>query len=189
MLYDLLYRTRTIRRFSRDVIPSREELEKCVKCARVTPSTANRQRLRFAFILGEHADEAFSSVAFAGYLPECERPSYEDRAGSYMVILSDMQTPDVHVSIDIGIASEAIVLAAREAGYGACIIRSFKQTQINSLVGAPEGLYANLVIAIGRDNENADIVDMKDGDIKYYRDNATNTNFVPKRTVEELIVN
>ena len=189
MLYDLLYKTRTIRRFKRDEVPSREELVKFVKCARVTPSTANRQRLRFAFILGEGADKAFSSVAFAGYLPESERPTYDDRAGCYLVILSDLQTPDVHVSIDIGIASEAIVLAAREAGYGSCIIRSFKQVEINSLVGAPEGLYANLVIAIGRGTENADIVDMKNGDIKYYRDKETNTNVVPKRTVEELIVN
>ena len=189
MIYDLLYKTRTIRRFSRDVIPSREELTELVRCARVTPSAANRQRLRFAFIMKESADRAFEAVRFAGYLPEEERPSYEMRAGCYIVILSDLKQPDTHVSMDIGISAEAIVLAARQAGYGACMIRSFDQAKIDGLIGTPEGLYSNLVIALGRDAERADITDMKNGDIKYYRDNKTNTNVVPKRTLDELIVN
>ena len=188
MIRDLLYKTRTVRRYRRDELPTEEELRFMVECARMTPSAANRQRVRFAFITGERADEAFDCVRFAGYLPECERPGYDDRAGAYLVLLSDLKEPDVHVSMDIGICAEACVLAAREQGYGACMIRSFDPKRIDALVGSPDGLYSNLVISIGRDAENADIVDMKNGDIRYYRDNATNTNIVPKRTLDELIV-
>ena len=188
MIYDLLLRTRTIRHFKRDCAPTRSELEKLVRCARLVPSAANRQRIRYAFLLGDAADAAFRSVAFAGYLPPEKRPGYEDRAPAYVVLMSDLQNPDTHVSMDIGIAAQAVVMAARELGYGACMIRSFKQSEIAALVGDTPDLYPNLVIALGADNEEATVVDIKDGDIKYYKD-ENDVNVVPKRTVSELIVN
>ncbi|PIE77753.1 MAG: nitroreductase, partial [Candidatus Delongbacteria bacterium] len=43
------------------------------------------------------------------------------------------------------------------------------------------------VIAVGKPIENVEIVDCKEGDIKYYRDDKGN-HFVPKRSLEELII-
>ena len=188
MLYDLLLETRTIRHFKRDPAPKREDLVRMVECARLVPSAANRQRIRYAFLLGEAADRAFASVAFAGYLPPEKRPTYEKRAPAYLILMSDLETPDVHVSMDIGIAAQAAVMAAREMGYGACMIRSFKPKEIAALIGDTPGLYPNLVIALGVDDEVARVIDMKDGDIKYFKDER-DVNVVPKRTLSELIVN
>jgi nitroreductase len=102
--------------------------------------------------------------------------------------MSDLENPDTHVSMDIGIAAQATVMAAREMGYGACMIRSFNPEKIARLIGEVPSLYPNLVIALGVDNEIAKVVDMENGDIRYYKDDS-DVNVVPKRTVTELIVN
>lgn len=70
--------------------------------------------------------------------------------------------------IDIGISSEAIVLAAAERGIGACIIRNLNKAYFSALA-CDTGYLPVLVIALGYPVQNVRIVEMDDGkDVKYY---------------------
>ncbi len=176
---------RTVRRYKPDLGPSREELLSFVDIARISPSAANRQRLRFKLISGDEAARVFSMISLGGYLPEAERPTANMRPSAYIVILAEESEPDTNLAIDIGIAAESIVLAACEAGYGSCMIRSFRREGISSLVES-DGLTPHLVIALGVAAESARVVDMKDGDVRYYRDG--DCNLVPKRDLCDVVV-
>ena len=176
---------RTVRRYKTDSAPTREELLSFVDIARISPSAANRQRLLYKIISDEEAERVFSMISLGGYLPEDERPTRDMRPTGYIVILAKESEPDTNLAIDIGIAAESIVLAACEAGYGSCMIRSFKREGILSLIKA-EGLTPHLVIAFGKASECARIIPMKDGDVRYYRDGGC--NLVPKRDLCDIVV-
>lgn len=176
---------RTVRRYKSDFAPTREELLSFVDIARISPSAANRQRLLYKIISGKEADAVFSMISLGGYLPEGERPTVDMRPTAYIVILARETEPDTNLAIDIGICAESIVLAACEAGYGSCMIRSFKREEILSLI-KEEGLTPHLVIALGKPAEGVRIIPMKNGDVKYYREGGC--NLVPKRDLCDVVV-
>ncbi len=187
LIYNRALECRTIRRFARVPAPSGGELTAIIECARLAPGAANLQRLRFKLILGEDADRAREGIGLGGYLPESQRPTYDERPSAYIVLLSDSAAPDTNLAIDMGLAAELIVLRAAELGYGACIIRNFRPEIFSSFVSS-EGLVPGLVIALGTPAEEAKITDVDEsGSIKYYRD-ENGVNIVPKRTLSELII-
>lgn len=186
MVSELITKCRSYRRFESTRKISREELLMMVDAARRSGSTANLQRLRFALVNdNEECDKIFENLAFAGYLKEWKGPKYEERPTAYIIIMTE-KTPDVNVGVDMGIAAEAILLVATEIGLGGCMIRSFKKSEIDAILGV-EGLSTELVIALGAPSETVYLVDAKDGDIKYYRDEKDN-HAVPKLSLSELVV-
>ncbi len=176
---------RTVRRYKRTQAPTRDELLSFVDAARLSPSAANRQRLSFKLICERDADGVFSHISLGGYLPETDRPSADMRPSAYIVLLAEEEMPDTNLAIDIGICAQSIVLAAREAGYGSCMIRSFKREGISSYI-KKDGLTPHLVIALGKDDERVEIIRMNDGDVKYYR--KGDCNFVPKRDLCDIVI-
>jgi nitroreductase len=88
---------------------------------------------------------------------------------------------------DFGIAAEVIMLSATEDGFGGCMIGSFSPTKISEILALPEGIVPNLVIALGKPDETVTLVDVVDGQTKYYRDEAGN-HYVPKRSLEEILL-
>ena len=74
-----------------------------------------------------------------------------------------------------------------DMGIGACMIGSFDKQKATELFNLPSNIKPRLMIALGRPKETVEIVDIKDGDVKYYRDGKFK-HFVPKRTTNELII-
>ncbi len=108
-----------------------------------------------------------------------------ERPAAYIVIMSDSEL-NTDRAIDMGIAAEAILMAATESGYGGCMIRNFSKEKLSVLLGkAPYN--PELVIALGKPAETVKLVDVKDGDTKYYRD-ENSVHYVPKLTLEELLL-
>ena len=82
-----------------------------------------------------------------------------------------------------------ILLGAVEKGLGGCIIRSINKPKLKKLLNIPPHFKIIDVVALGKPVENIILTDVgEDGDIKYYRD-ENQVHYVPKRTLEELIVN
>ena len=186
MISELITKCRSYRRFDSERKISREELLMMVDAARRSASTANLQRLRFALVNDkEDTDKIFENLAFAGYLKEWKGPKCEERPTAYIIMMTE-KTPDVNMGIDMGIAAEAILLVATEIGLGGCMIRSFKRNEVDAILGV-NGMSAEFVIALGAPNETVYLVDAKDGDIKYYRDENDN-HAVPKLSLSELVV-
>ena len=186
MIIDVTKKCRSYRRFDADRAITDDTLRELVNVARYTPSGANMQKLRFSLVTGKGArDTLFSTLKFAGYLKDWSGPSEGERPTAYIVISSESELNTL-LAIDLGICAEAIALAAAELGIGCCMLRSFGADSVASVVGR-EGMIPHLVLALGYPAETVIVEDMKDGDVKYYRDEF-DRHIVPKRTLDELII-
>lgn len=186
MVYNLIEKCRSYRRFDASKTISRDTLVSFVKSARVTASGANLQKLRYSlFNDKESMDKIFSCLKFAGYLTDWEGPLPEERPAAYIVISSSKEL-DILTSIDLGIVSEAITLSAAEVGIGSCMFRSYGKAEITSLIG--EENKPHMVIAFGYPAETVVLEDSVDGNIKYYRDEK-DRHIVPKLPLDTLIIN
>lgn len=185
MVASLIEKCRSVRRFSRENAPTKEQLKKFASAAVNVASAGNLQRLRFTVITPNEADGIFPLISLGGYLPPEQKPTYEQRPSAYIVIFSKAEKLDANLAIDVGVAAEAISLSVCEAGYASCMIRNFDAAEISAFAESDE-LYPALVIAIGSPAEEVRIVEACGSDIKYYRDDK-DVHCVPKLSPDELI--
>ena len=80
------------------------------------------------------------------------------------------------------------MLGATEAGLGGCMIASLKRDELRNELKIPDNFDILLVLALGKPVEKIIIDDIKDDDVKYWRDSQQN-HHVPKRKLDDLIVN
>ena len=186
MIKELLSVTRSYRRFDASKSIDTADLSAIVNAVRLSPSAANLQRVRVAIVNNNlQKDRIFSCLSFAAYLKDWQGPSVSERPAAYLVVLTEKE-PDVNLAIDIGLASEAMILTAREMGIGACLFRSFKPDVLAEIINKP--LYVpSLVIALGYPAEDVVIDEVKDGNVKYFRD-ENGVHHVPKLSLNEIIV-
>ncbi len=187
MFSDLVKATRSFRNFDPDYIIDKDTLCSLIELCRYTPSTANKQSIKFAYACTEDVcNKIFHNLAWAGYLKENKPPYDGNIPTAYILICYDTSiAPDLE--IDAGICAQTIVLGAMEKGIGACMLGSFNKENIKDIFALPDHIKPRLIIALGKPKEAVEIVDIKDGDIKYYRD-GKEKNIVPKRTLEQILI-
>ena len=188
MLKDLVFKTRSYRRFHEDIAVQMDTLRELVDLARLSASGANRQPLKFVLSCDRETNAAiYPSLAWAAYLKDWAGPVEGERPSAYIVILGDT-TISRAFGVDHGIAAQSIMLGATERGLGGCIIASVKHDLLRAVLDIPARYQILLVLALGAPKEGV-VVDPvgPDGDIKYWRDEA-GVHHVPKRRLEELIV-
>ena len=186
MFSDLAKKCRTARTFDPNIKISEEELLSIIDVARISASARNLQRLRYKIILGKDADEAFYNLTLGGALKPEEKPTFEDRAPAYIALYAPREDSDPNLFIDVGIASEVIMLCATDMGYSGCIIRSYKPSFLASLINNDE--YSPVcLIALGKSNEEAETRDVSLGDsVKYFKENGK--HIVPKYSLDTVII-
>ena len=90
---------------------------------------------------------------------------------------------------DVGIVAQTMLLAAAEMGLNGCMIGSFAAGELREKLGLPEAIKPQLLLALGEGTDRIVMTDVgEDGSTTYYRD-AEDTHYVPKRTLEQLILN
>lgn len=187
MLKELVLKTRSYRRFDQSHFIRIETLEGLIDMARLSASAANRQPLKYLlFNSPESCDTIFQTVAWAAYLREWDGPVTGQRPSAYIVMLGDTTITE-SFGYDPGIAAQSIMMGATEAGLGGCMIASIKRERLREELKIPERFGILLILALGKPAENIVIDDIKDGDVRYWRD-SNNNHHVPKRTLDELIV-
>lgn len=187
MFSDLVKATRSFRNFDPTYRISDEIMVSLVELCRYTPSTANSQSIKFAYANSENlCEKIFPMLGWAGYIKE-NKPPYDGNVPTgYILVCFDTDVAN-EIEIDAGICAQTIVLGAMDMGIGACMIGSFDKQKATELFNLPSNIKPRLMIALGRPKETVEIVDIKDGDVKYYRDGKFK-HFVPKRTTDELII-
>jgi nitroreductase len=187
LLKDIIIRNRSYRRFLQSHIIEYATLENLVGLARLSPSGANRQPLKY-LIYNTEKDCAriFPSLLWAAYLKDWDGPEEGERPSAYIIILGDKSIAE-GFGVDHGIAAQSIMLGAAESGLGGCMIASIRRDQLRAELGIPEVYEILLVLALGKPVETVIIEKVKDGDIKYWRDTERN-HHVPKRDIKELIL-
>jgi nitroreductase len=188
MLKDLILQNRSYRRFRENEPVERETLRELVDLARLSPSAANLQPLKYVLSCNPQTNAlVFPHLAWAGYLTEWPGPAQGERPAAYIIILGDTQITQ-SVGCDHGIAAQSILLGAAERGLGGCMIGSIQREALRAALKIPEGHNILLVIALGQPAEICVIEPLGEaGNIKYWRD-ATGIHHVPKRSLDDLIL-
>ena len=187
MLHELIVKNRSYRRFDSTVKITGAELRTMVNAARCSASAANRQRIRFVLVNDSSlCDKIFPEIKLAGYLTEWAGPAENERPAAYVALMCKEEKLDTPLAIDIGIAAQSMLLSATEMGFGGCMIWSFNRPAVTELLGREEYVPA-LLIALGKPSERAYITDVKNDDVKYFRD-ENDDHAVPKRSLDELII-
>lgn len=187
ILEDLIRKNRSYRRFHGQEKITAGQLVKWISLTRFCSSGRNNQPLKYIGITKpEICNAIFPNLAWAGYLPEWNGPAEGERPVAYIAVLHDKAISEKYYCDD-GIAMQSILLGATADGYGGCIIGSFNQAKITNLLRLPENLEILWIISLGKPAEKVVVDDLKDGNVRYWRD-ENSVHHVPKRKVEELII-
>ncbi|MBN1636819.1 MAG: nitroreductase family protein [Deltaproteobacteria bacterium] len=188
MLKDLIHKNRSYRRFKQEVAIDRQTLYELVDLARVSASAANLQPLKYILSNEPHKNAIiFQELGWAAYLRDWPGPEESRRPSAYIIILGD-KTIAPAFGCDHGIAAQSILLGATEKGLGGCMIASINSKKLRDSLTIPEKYEILLVIALGKPAEKVEIETAgAGGSIEYWRDNA-GVHHVPKRPLDEIII-
>jgi nitroreductase len=188
MLKDLVLANRSYRRFDQSVAVDRATLEQLVDLGRLSASGGNAQPLKYALSCEPETNAAiFPHLAWAGFLPDWPGPAQGERPSAYIIILGDTAILK-DFGVDHGIAAQSILLGATERGLGGCMIGAIRRNGLRETMGLDERYQILLVLAIGKPAETVVIDETPaDGSFTYWRDEAS-THHVPKRMLDEVIV-
>ncbi len=187
-VFDLVRKTRSVRRFRESVEVSMETLEYLVDLARCTASAANKQPLKYVLSADRETNaRIFSRLAWAAYLPEWPGPGAGERPAGYIVICLDTAISE-KVDCDHGIAVQTMALGAAELSMGCCILGAIQREKLMQDLNIPETMRILLVLALGVPAEECRLEPLgAERSIKYYRD-QNGVHHVPKRGLEEVIL-
>lgn len=171
---------------------TRQELEHLVECARFTPAARNDQVLKYYLAEKPETVAAIQPLTkWAGALAELHLPRKGAEPVAYIVICLDGSLAEnpAPYQRDVGIVAQTMLLAAAEMGLNGCMIGSFAAGELREKLGLPEAIKPQLLLALGEGTDRIVMTDVgEDGSTTYYRD-AEDTHYVPKRTLEQLILN
>lgn len=188
MLKDLVIKNRSYRGYDESRRISREELEDLVEHARLTPSSVNKQPLKYYLAYEkEIVDQIQPLTAWAKALKK-EVPYVGHRPTAFIIICQDtLIAPGLEAYLkDVGIVAQTMLLRAAEMDLGGCMIGSFQKQKLQELLQLPQQYCPLLVLAIGKPDETIVLEDAGE-DTTYYRDDE-DVHHVPKRTLHDLII-
>ncbi|MBP3198842.1 MAG: nitroreductase family protein [Butyrivibrio sp.] len=191
MLKDLVQKNRSYRGFDENYTFTKEELEEYIDLARICPSGANLQGLKYHLVYEKEAvEELLPFTHFAAQLPELGLPRKGSHPTAYIVICQDMNITDNpnRLQKDIGIVAQTMLLYAAENNLGGLMIGNFELGNVKKVCKLPDNLSPVLLIALGKPTEKIVLVDVDEsGNTKYYRD-ENDVHYVPKRKLSDVIV-
>ena len=176
---------RTVRRFRPDPVDA-DILARLVDAARLAPSAANRQPL--VFIAANDpviCKKIFKVEKFAAYLGAEGQPKPGEAPTAHILIAQDKAFATPEAVRDVGAAAQTILLGVCAYGLGATWLRSFDRPEVAEILGLPGQYEPDSLISLGVPAESPMVVPMKEGDIKYWRDEG-GQHFVPKRAFNEV---
>lgn len=188
MVFDLIPRARTVRKFRENQPVTTETLRSLVDLARLSPSAANLQILKYCLSnTPERNRVVFENLAWAGYLKDWPGPAEGERPAAYILQMSDEQAGAAR-EVDAGLALQSMVLGAASRSLGTCILGSVNRSRLQETLKLPSRYRILYVLALGAPAEEVKVEPMgPDGDVRYWRDEE-GIFHVPKRSLEDLIV-
>ena len=191
MLIDLVKKNRSCRGYNENRKITKEELLELVDCARLCPSTANAQPLRYYLAWEEEETRRIQvHTNWAKALPQLKLPHKGMCPTAFIIILQDTAVEEnlSKYQKDVGITAQTMLLAATEKGLGGCMIGNFGAGSLKAERNLPDNLAPLLVVAVGEPAETVELVEIGQGEsTNYYRDEK-DVHYVPKRRLEDVVV-
>jgi len=188
MIRDLVHKNRSYRRFFEDVPIDMADLRDLIDLARLTPSAANKQALRYYLSTSSKMNKViFPCLSWAGYLKDWTGPAEGERPSAYILLL-EKEDHTMGLPYDAGIAAQTILLGAVEKGLGGCIIASIHRQKLRDALGLDPTMEILLAIALGKPKEKIVLDEVSaDASIRYWREND-GTHHVPKLRLNDIII-
>jgi nitroreductase len=188
MLKELVLKNRSYRRFHEEYRLDPDMLRELVDLARLSSSGANFQSLKYVLSTDQERNALiFATLGWAGYLKDWDGPPKGERPSGYVVMLFDRSLAKT-CFWDHGIAAQSILLGAVERNLGGCMFGNVDRDKLRQALALDERYEILMVIALGKPKEEVQLVPLgPDGDIKYYRD-AAGVHYVPKRSLDDIIL-
>lgn len=191
MIRDIVIESRSYRSFNESQKIGEEDLRTLIDTARLCPSAVNRQPLKYRLVFEkDEVETVVENTAWAGALKDMTFPPEGHHPSAFIVMCCDTKICEDPngCKVDVGIAAQTIMLQAAEAGFGGCMIGAFNPTIIGDKLRLPKKLVPVLILALGVPDETVFICNVDaSGNTMYFRDKA-NIHFVPKRALDEIIV-
>lgn len=189
MIKELVKKNRSYRRFYADKTIELETLRELVDLARLSPSGRNIQGLKYMIFNSKEDNVKISKNLFwAGYLKEWDGPEDSEKPSAYIIMFRD-KTLGNPMPTNEGIALQSMLLGAVEKNLGGCVIGNVNRVNLKEELGFNDDLELAYVLALGYPKEKVVLDEMDESqDIKYWRD-ENNVHHVPKRSLDELIIN
>jgi len=182
--HELIASRRSIRQFQAQEVP-RELLEKFVDAGRLAPSAANLQPLEFVVVDDPAVrKEIFPCLKWAAYIHPRGNPTPGQEPAAYVIVLINMNIREKMYEYDVGAAVENMALASAGEGVASCWLISIDRPEIQSILGVPEHLRVDSVLALGYPAETSVVEEYRDSP-KYWKDEA-GLFHVPKRGRAEV---
>lgn len=192
MLKDLVRANRSYRGYDESRRITRRELLEMVDCARLSASSVNQQPLRY--YLAWEKDEVNKIQALTKWargLPGMTLPHPGMCPTGFIVICQDTRVWDslARFQKDVGIVAQTILLSAVEMGLGGCMIGNFNASEVKETLELEEYLAPLLIVAVGKPKEEIILTEVAEGEpVAYYRD-ENDVHYVPKRRLEDIVLN
>ncbi len=184
---ELLQNRRTIRKFRQEKLTDKQ-LRVYINAARVAPSGANLQPLKFIVVSSdEMTAKLFPLVKWAGYLAPAYNPAEKERPVAYVAVCADLSIRAAGYEADAGAAIENLILSALSDGVGACWMGAIDVKKISELLELEDNLKLLYMVALGYPDESPQESKMENNDVKYYLGEDRSLH-VPKRTLDEVII-
>ena len=188
MLKDLVYHSRSYRRFDQSVHIPLATLRDLVDLMRLSPSGGNKQPLKYMLISSEEiCAKIFPCLRWAAYLKDWDGPDEGERPAAYVIVLGDT-TITTDFGVDPGIAMQTLLLGAVEQGYGGCMLANILRDELRTALEIPARFEILYVVALGNPVEKVVVEAVgAEGDIKYWHDDQQ-VHHLPKRALADLIL-
>lgn len=192
MIRELAEKSRSWRGYDENVTVSRQTLTELVDCARLCPSSVNKQPLKY-YLACKQPEVGLiqQQTMWAKALPDITLPHPGKYPTAFIVICQDTDIdPNLKRFLrDVGAVAQTMLLAATEKGLGGIMIGSFNAGAIHEALGLAENIHPMLVVAIGKPAEEIVLTGVPaDGNTNYWRD-ANDVHYVPKRTLADELLN
>lgn len=183
---EAIAKRRTIRKFKQKKIDN-DVLRQLADAARMAPTGANQQPLKFAVI----NDSALVSqmchwVKWAMLISPDGIPSQDEEPTAFIAVLADKRIKQQGHETEMGAAVENILLAACSLGLGSCWMGAINKEEIANLLNLKPDFSVLSVVALGYAAETPMAQPIKDN-TDYYKDDK-GVLHVPKRSLEEVML-
>lgn len=181
----LLLKNRSTRGYKKSYVVSPNELERIVGVCTKIPSARNQQVLRFRLVTRDSgANQVLPLIKMGAALPDLHLPFPGTEPEAFIVICSTVDESPL-VDVDLGIATQSMLLKAAEMGLNGLIIGAFNRTKLQETLDLPYPPL--LVLAIGKGDEHIELIPIDEGENhSYYRKEGI--HYVPKVRIADLII-
>jgi nitroreductase len=183
-LRDLIVSRRSVRQYQAKPVP-RDVLKDIIDTGRLAPSAANLQPLEFLL-----ADDPvvragiFPCLKWAAYIQPEGDPKPGCEPAAYVLVLVNTKIREKMFEYDVGAAVENMALAAAAEGVAGCWLISIDRPKLQALLGIPEHVRIDSVLALGYPAETS-VVEVYEDSPRYWKD-PDGVFHVPKRPLSAV---